>query len=56
GVGWLPVTFNPSVIGLSFLMPADLLFSCTFFFFYWKGLFVLAKAIGVSEGYGWGVS
>ncbi len=37
-------------------MPADLLFSCTFFFFYWKGLFVLAKAIGVSEGYGWGVS
>jgi hypothetical protein len=56
GVGWLPVTFNPSVIGLCFLMPLDLLFSCTFFFFYWKAMFVIAKATGVSEGYGWGVS
>lgn len=56
GVGWLPVTFNPSVIGLSFLMPLDLLFSCTFFFFYWKGMFVISKAAGLSEGYGWGVS
>ncbi len=56
GIGWLPVTFNPSVVGLAFLMPLDLLLSCTFFFFYWKGMFVIAKATGLSEGYGWGVS
>lgn len=56
GVGWLPMTFNPSVVGLSFLMPLDLLFSCTFFFFYWKGMFVISKAMGVTEGYGEGVS
>jgi len=56
GVGWLPMTFNPSVVGLSFLMPLDLLFSCTFFFFYWKAMFVLAKATALGEGYGWGVS
>ena len=54
GSGWFPMTFNPSVIGLCFLMPLDLLFSCTFFYLYWKGMFVIARATGVSEGYGWG--
>lgn len=54
GSGWFPMTFNPSLIGLSFLMPLDLLFSCTFFYLYWKGMFVIARATGVSEGYGWG--
>jgi hypothetical protein len=51
GVGWLPVTFYPSVIGLCFLMPLDLLFSCTVFFFWWKLLFIIAAATGVSRGY-----
>ena len=54
GSGWFPLTFNPSVIGLAFLMPLDLLFSCSFFYLYWKGMFIMAKATGVSEGYGWG--
>ncbi len=54
GTGWFPMTFNPSVIGLAFLMPLDLLFSCTVFYLYWKGMFVIAKATAVSEGYGWG--
>jgi hypothetical protein len=54
GTGWFPMTFNPSVIGLGFLMPLDLLFSCTFFYLYWKVMFVIAKATAVSQGYGWG--
>jgi len=55
-VGWLPATFNPAVIGMAFLMPLDLLFSCTFFFFWWKALYVLAAVAGVSEGYQGGMS
>jgi hypothetical protein len=49
-VGWLPVTFYPAVIGIAFLLPLDLLFSCVFFFFWWKAMYVLAAAIGVSQG------
>jgi hypothetical protein len=51
GVGWLPATFYPAVIGLCFLMPLDLLLSCVVFFFWWKLLFVIAAATGVSRGY-----
>lgn len=51
GIGWLPVTLYPAVIGLAFLMPLDLLFACVFFFFWWKGMFVLAAALGVSRGW-----
>ncbi len=51
GVGWLPLTFHPAVIGISFLMPAELLFSCTFFFLWWKALFIAAAAMGISRGY-----
>jgi hypothetical protein len=50
-IGWLPVTFYPAVIGICFLMPLDLLFACVFFFFWWKAMFVLAAALGISRGY-----
>jgi hypothetical protein len=50
-IGWLPVTFYPAVTGLSFLVPLDLLFSCVFFFFWWKAMFILSAAMGVSQGY-----
>lgn len=43
-IDWLPVTFYPSVIGLSFLLPVDLLFSCWFFYFYWKLQRVVSRA------------
>jgi len=56
GIGWLPVTFYPAVIGLCFLLPLDLLFSCWFLFFWWKVLFVIAAATGLSEGYFGGIS
>jgi hypothetical protein len=51
GIGWLPVTFYPAVIGISFLVPLDLLFSSVFFFWFWKLMFVIAAATGVSQGY-----
>ncbi len=50
-IGWLPVTFYPAVIGLAFLVPLDLLFASVFFFFWWKAMFVLAAALGISQGY-----
>jgi hypothetical protein len=51
GIGWLPVTFYPAVIGMAFLVPLDLLFSSVFFFFWWKAMFVIATATGVSQGW-----
>ena len=50
-IGWLPVTFYPAVIGLAFLLPLDLLFASVFFFFWWKAMFVLAAALGISQGF-----
>ncbi|MBN1458044.1 MAG: hypothetical protein JXA57_00815 [Armatimonadetes bacterium] len=50
-IGWLPVTFYPAVIGLAFLVPLDLLFATVFFFFWWKAMFVLAAALGLSQGF-----
>ena len=35
-MGGLVIAFYPSIIGISFLMPADLQFSCWFFFWVWK--------------------
>ena len=35
-IGWLPVQFYPFGIGLGMLLPVDLLFSCWFFFWFWK--------------------
>ena len=47
-VGWFPVSYYPCVIGLSYLMPIDLMFSCWFFFLYWKGQRILASALGLT--------
>ena len=43
---WFPVTLYPLVIGLGFLLPLDLLFSCWFFFLFWKAQIVLSSALG----------
>lgn len=45
-IDWFPVTFYPLVIGLGFLLPLDLLFSCWFFFLFWKGQVVFSSAMG----------
>ena len=40
------VSFMPSIIGLSFFMPLDLLFSCWFFYLYWQGMRVVGVMLG----------
>ena len=44
-ITWLPVTFYPFVIGLGFLLPLDLLFSCVFFFIFWNAQTVATRAL-----------
>ncbi len=35
-IGWTPISFYPYGIGLAFLLPLDMLFSCWFFFVMWR--------------------
>ena len=42
-IPWFPVTFYPFVIGLGFLLPLDLLFSCVFFYLFWNGQLAIAN-------------
>jgi hypothetical protein len=44
-IGWTPYTFYPFVIGLGYLLPADLSFSCWFFYITWKLQAVAASAL-----------
>ncbi len=46
GVGWFPISFYPFAIGLAFFLPADLSFSCWFFYIFRKLLDVSAVAMG----------
>ncbi len=43
-IGWMTISFYPFVIGLGILLPVDLLFSCWFFFFFWKAQRIIANA------------
>lgn len=44
-VGWTPYSFYPFAIGLGFLLPVDLLFSCWFFYIFWKLQLVVSNAM-----------
>jgi hypothetical protein len=44
-IGWTPIAFYPFAIGLGFLLPVDLLFSCWFFYLYWKLQLVISNAM-----------
>jgi len=46
-IGWTPLNFYPCVLGLSFFMPVDLLFSCWFFYWLWKAQAVVIAALGL---------
>ena len=48
-LGWLPVTAYPIAIGLGYLLPTDLLFSCWFFFIFWKFQIVYSSANGLDR-------
>ena len=45
-IGWTTISFYPLVIGVGFLLPLDLLFSCWFFFLFWKAQPVTCSAMG----------
>jgi len=47
-IGSFPLYFNPYAIGLSFAIPLDLLFSCWFFFLFWKAERVIGSIAGVN--------
>ncbi|MBI2192264.1 MAG: hypothetical protein HYU36_09790 [Planctomycetes bacterium] len=47
--GWFPIAYYPSVVGLSYLMPLDMLFSGWFFFFFWKAEAVVFAWLGYQE-------
>jgi len=46
-IGWLPVAAHPFAVGLGYLIPLELSFSCWFFYFFWKFERVLAAMSGV---------
>jgi hypothetical protein len=45
-IGWTPISFYPFAIGLGYLLPLDQLFSCWFFFFYWKAMRIGSSILG----------
>jgi len=48
-IGWTELNLYPFVIGLTFFLPADLAFSCWFFFIFFKAQAVITAAIGIHE-------
>jgi hypothetical protein len=48
-VGWFPVSFYPFVIGIGVLIPLDFLFSCWFFYLFWKGELILTRTLGLDR-------
>jgi len=46
-IGWMPYSFYPFVIGLGYLLPADLSFSVWFFYLFWKVEKVISAMLGM---------
>ena len=51
-ISWTPLTIQPFIVGMGFLMPLELSFSCWFFYFFRKSQRVLASLIGL-KGLSW---
>lgn len=47
-IGWTPLTIQPFIVGMGFLMPLELSFSCWFFYFFRKSQRVFASLMGVT--------
>ncbi len=47
-IGSMPLRFHPYLIGFSFILPLDLAFSCTFFYFMKKAQLLFGSMIGVA--------
>ena len=48
-IGWTPISFYPYAIGLGYLLPLDMLFSCWFFYVSWRIVRVLGAVYGIYE-------
>jgi hypothetical protein len=48
-IGTTPISFYPYAIGLGFLLPLDMLFSCWFFFVSWRLVRVIGAIYGVYD-------
>jgi hypothetical protein len=48
-IGWTPVSFYPFMVGLGMFMPLDFLFSCVFFYWFWKFEHVAAVAMAYDQ-------
>ncbi len=48
-IGWTPISWYPFMIGFGMLLPLDFLFSCWFFYIYWKLLQVGVVAYGYDK-------
>ena len=48
-IGTTPVSFYPYAIGLGFLLPLDMLFSCWFFFLMWRVVRMLGSMYGAYD-------
>ena len=48
-IGSTPISLYPFAIGLCFLLPTDLAFSCWFFFLFWKVERVIAPLLAVQQ-------
>jgi hypothetical protein len=48
-IGWTPFSLYPFAIGMAFLLPVDLLFSCWFFYLFWKAERITGAALGLAE-------
>ncbi len=46
-IGWTPLYFFPCIIGLGYLLPLDLSFSCWFFYWYWKFQRIISAAFNL---------
>src|SRR5207249_12183267 len=48
-IGWTPVSLYPFAIGMSYLLPVDLLFSCWCFYLLWKVEGIRVAALALAE-------
>lgn len=48
-IGWTPISLYPYAIGLGFLLPVDMLFSCWFFYIMWRVVRILGCVYGVYD-------
>ncbi len=48
-MGSIPIYFNPYAIGIGFLMPLDLAFSCWIFYLFWKMQWLFGAITGMSQ-------